>query len=148
MSIISRRQNIFYIKFLQAYSAYALRSPSDCVVVAIAEPRKQTRLNFAADHAHSIDENLIFEKWEDLAAATKAKGSKLVDAVIIAIQDQLHKSAVLAFAELGYDILCEKPMATSVQDCLQIHDAVVKAGIIFGMGHGKLRPQDLTVSEE
>jgi len=41
----------------------------------------------------------------------------------------------LAFAEQGYHILCEKPMATSMEDCIRIHEAITKAGIIFGMGH-------------
>ena len=42
----------------------------------------------------------------------------------------------LAFAEQGYHILCEKPMATSIEDCIKMEAAVKKANIIFGMGHG------------
>lgn len=42
----------------------------------------------------------------------------------------------LAFAEQGYHILCEKPMATSIDDCIKMEAAVKKANIIFGMGHG------------
>ncbi len=48
----------------------------------------------------------------------------------------MHAELVRAFAAQGYDILCEKPMATSIGHCLQIEEAVKKAGIIFGMGHG------------
>jgi predicted dehydrogenase len=80
---------------------------------------------------------MVFKSWDDMVAASKASGMKLCDAVVVAVQDKLHKDVVLAFAELGYDILCEKPMATSVEDCFDIHDAVINAGIIFGMGHGK-----------
>ena len=50
----------------------------------------------------------------------------------------MHMQVVLAFAEQGYHILCEKPMATSIDDCIKIEEAVKKAGIIFGMGHGEI----------
>jgi len=47
----------------------------------------------------------------------------------------MHAELVVAFAAQGYDILCEKPLATSVEHCLRIEEAVKKAGIIFGLGH-------------
>lgn len=56
---------------------------------------------------------------------------------MVAVQDNMHAPAVLAFAALGYDILCEKPMATTLDDCFRIYDAIKDAGIIFGMGHGE-----------
>lgn len=91
---------------------------------------------------HSIQSDRIFHTWEDLhavsTASLKAAGTRLADAIVVAVQDQMHCPVVLAFAEQGYDILCEKPMATSVSDCIRIAEAVEKAGIIFGMGHGVL----------
>jgi predicted dehydrogenase len=48
----------------------------------------------------------------------------------------MHAELVEVFAAQGYDILCEKPLATSVEQCLRIEAAVKKAGIIFGLGHG------------
>jgi len=47
----------------------------------------------------------------------------------------LHAEVVDAFASQGYHILCEKPMATSLDDCFKIEAAVKDAGTIFGMGH-------------
>ena len=108
-------------------------------MVAIAEPRPQTRTQFA--NAHSVDKTLVFNSWEELLQASaetiKTVGKRLADAVIVAVQDQMHKEVVLAFAAQGYHILCEKPMSTNIQDCVNIEAAVKKAGIIFGMGHGK-----------
>lgn len=49
----------------------------------------------------------------------------------------MHCEVVCAFAELGYDILCEKPMGTSVEECVNMAAAVKKAQVIFGVGHGK-----------
>ena len=91
--------------------------------------------------AHRVDKSLIFETWKDLYNASKdtikAVGKRLADAVIVAVHDHLHMEVVMAFAEQGYHILCEKPMATNLQECVKMASAVKKAGIIFGMGHGE-----------
>lgn len=49
----------------------------------------------------------------------------------------MHVEVALAFAKQGYHILCEKPMATSLEDCIRMEMAIKKAGTIFGMGHGE-----------
>lgn len=107
-------------------------------MVAIAEPRPQTRARFAK--RYRVDGSLVFETWEQLhkasAEAIRTAGRRLAHAVIVAVQDHMHADVVKAFAAQGYDILCEKPMATSIEHCLQIEAAVKKAGIIFGLGHG------------
>ena len=117
---------------------YSILEPSRCKVVAIAEPRTQTRALFA--DRYGVDNSLVFETWEQFHKASAESiqkfGKRLSDAVIIAVHDHIHAELVVAFAAQGYDILCEKPMATSIEHCLQIEAAVKKAGIIFGMGHG------------
>ncbi|OBZ76186.1 putative oxidoreductase YteT [Grifola frondosa] len=121
----------------KSYAKYALQEPSRCKVVAIAEPRPKTRAITA--NAHSVDATLIFQSWQDLLKASedtiKTIGKRLADAVIIAVQDHMHLEVTLAFIEQGYHILCEKPMATSIEECIRMEAAVKKAGIIFGMGH-------------
>lgn len=52
------------------------------------------------------------------------------------MQDSIHVEVAVAFAEQGYHVLCEKPMATSIEDCVRMEKAVKNAKIIFGMGHG------------
>ncbi|PPQ65227.1 hypothetical protein CVT26_000204 [Gymnopilus dilepis] len=121
----------------KAYTRYALRAPERCKVVAIAEPRPKTRQHFA--DLHKVDRTLVFDTWEDLLAASAETistiGKRLADAVLIAVQDHMHAQVAVAFAAQGYHILCEKPMATSVQDCIKITNAVNDSGRIFGMGH-------------
>jgi myo-inositol 2-dehydrogenase / D-chiro-inositol 1-dehydrogenase len=43
-----------------------------------------------------------------------------VDAVLIASPDPTHKPLVLACLAAGKPVLCEKPLATSTEDCLEI----------------------------
>lgn len=104
----------------------------------MAEPRPQTRKLFA--ETHKIDPTLTFSTWEEFHAASaetiRTVGQRLADAIVIAVQDHMHMELTVAFAEQGYHILCEKPMATTVEDCIKMEMAVKKAGIIFGMGHG------------
>ncbi|KAJ3488744.1 hypothetical protein NLI96_g2619 [Meripilus lineatus] len=121
----------------KGYAEYALQEPTKCRVVAIAEPRPLTQKNFA--RAHNVEQSLVFGTWQELHAASaemiKTAGKRLADAVIVAVQDHMHLEVAQAFVEQGYHILCEKPMATKIKDCLRMEEAVRKAGVIFGMGH-------------
>lgn len=89
---------------------------------------------------HNVDQTLVFNTWQELHAASadtiSTIGKPLADAVLVAVQDHLHAEVVDAFASQGYHILCEKPMATSLQDCIKIETVIKKTGTIFGMGHG------------
>ncbi|KAF8258852.1 hypothetical protein EI94DRAFT_1707626, partial [Lactarius quietus] len=120
-----------------SYAWFSYKEPAKCRVVAIAEPRSNTRTRFASQYG--VDSKLVFESWEQFYKASaetiQTLGKRLADAVVIAVQDHMHAELVVAFAAQGYDILCEKPMATSIDHCLQIEAAVKKAGVIFGMGH-------------
>lgn len=121
----------------KAYAKYALKCPEYCKIVAMAEPRSATRKHFA--NLHKVDSTLVFSTYQELLAASaetiSTVGQRLADAVIIALQDHMHLEAVLAFAEQGYHILCEKPMATSMSDCIKMQAGIQKASVIFGMGH-------------
>ena len=86
-----------------------------------------------------VDRNRVFETWEQFyktSAEMTQVGKRFVDAIIILAHDRIRAELVIAFAAQGYDILCDTPMATSVEQCLQIENAVKNAGIIFGLGFG------------
>jgi predicted dehydrogenase len=122
----------------QNYSEYALYAPDRCKVVAMAEPRPKTQSRFAV--VHKVDKALVFNTWQELHAASaeniKTAGKRLADAVVVAVLDSMHMEVVIAFADQGYHVLCEKPMATSLDDCIRMEESVKNAGVIFGMGHG------------
>ena len=51
----------------------------------------------------SLDENVCFSDWKDLAARPK-----MADVAVVATQDRLHKDPAIALAKLGYHLLLEK----------------------------------------
>ncbi|KAH7325481.1 NAD-P-binding protein [Rhizoctonia solani] len=119
------------------YGTYALINPLHCTVVAIAEPRPETRERMA--QAHQVAPDRVFNDWKDLLAAADAhdsqNGTKYVDAIVVTVQDHMHAEVVIPFAQRGYHILCEKPMATSPEECIRMADEVEKAGIVFAVCH-------------
>ncbi|KAH7103055.1 NAD(P)-binding protein [Auriculariales sp. MPI-PUGE-AT-0066] len=128
----------------KVYSRYALKHPELCSIVAFAEPRSQTRTLFAKQF--NITDELAFSSWEALLEANQSykaqnDGRNLADAVVVAVADAMHFAVVSAFVKEGFDILCEKPLATSIRDCVRIANAVNAAGVVFGCGHDRLLKQ-------
>lgn len=74
---------------------------------------------------------MLFADWTEIASRPR-----FADAVVICTLDQMHAELVSVFSKLGYHILCEKPMATSISDCVNMVKEVQAAGdLIFGIGH-------------
>ncbi|WP_188194562.1 Gfo/Idh/MocA family protein [Nonomuraea sp. SYSU D8015] len=92
-------------------------------VIAVADPLDSRRTRFPGAR-HYAD-------WRELAALPRQ-----ADAVIIATQDRDHVEPAVRFAELGYDILLEKPMAVSEDDCRSIVAAAERSpDAIFAVCH-------------
>lgn len=110
------------------YATYAQRHPDDVMIVGVAEPREFYRTRLAAEHA--IPPAHAVQDWRDLAARPK-----FADGVIITTQDAMHAEAAVSFAEQGYHILLEKPMAPNQDDCRRIVAAVKRQNTIFAVCH-------------
>jgi predicted dehydrogenase len=113
----------------RAYAKYATDYPAAAKVVAVAEPRAFYRNDMAA--RHNISSENVFETWQQLVGCDK----RVADAVIIATQDRMHTAAALALIEKGYEVLLEKPMAPTKQECEQVANAALEKGVIFAVCH-------------
>ncbi len=58
-----------------------------------------------------------------------------VDAVYISTTNELHASQAIAAARAGKQVLCEKPLATSIEDAEAIGCACKEAGVVLGVNH-------------
>lgn len=61
-----------------------------------------------------------------------------VDAVDICLPHHLHTPAILAAAEAGKHILCEKPLCLTPEEATQVSEAVKKAGVTLMCAHNQL----------
>lgn len=91
------------------YASYAQRHPDRLVIAGVAEPdpvrRKLTAERF------SLGADRTFASVEALAAAPR-----FADAAINGTMDHLHVATTLPLLEAGYDVLLEKPIATSLEE--------------------------------
>lgn len=58
-----------------------------------------------------------------------------IDAVYISTTNDLHKSQTLAAAAAGKHILCEKPLALTLDDAREMVAACAAAGVVLGTNH-------------
>lgn len=105
-----------------SYSDYAVKHPDELEIVAVADPIAN-RLQYAAQ-LHSLPEDRIFTDWRQIADQPK-----MANFAIIATQDHMHLEPALAMIEKGYNLLLEKPMATTPAECEQITEAAEKKGV-------------------
>jgi len=57
-----------------------------------------------------------------------------IDAVIVATPNNTHEHAVIAAAQAGKHILCEKPLGIDIQQCARMVRAVQEAGVVLQVG--------------
>jgi predicted dehydrogenase len=71
-----------------------------------------------------------------------------VDIVYLCTPNRLHADEAVAALEAGKHVFCEKPMATTLEGCRQMVEAVDKSGRHLMVGHGaRFRPINRTVKE-
>jgi 1,5-anhydro-D-fructose reductase (1,5-anhydro-D-mannitol-forming) len=58
-----------------------------------------------------------------------------VDAVYIATTNERHREECIAAAEAGKHVLCEKPLATKLEDAREMVAACRRAGVVMGVNH-------------
>lgn len=110
------------------YAGYALEHPDRMKVIAVAEPREAYRQMM--QDLHAVPDELLFVDWKQIAAR-----EKFADLVVIATQDRMHADPAVAFANRGYDILLEKPMAPTEAECERITKAANDNKVTLAVCH-------------
>ncbi|PVU94887.1 hypothetical protein BB561_002203 [Smittium simulii] len=110
------------------YASYSQLCPDKMKVVGVVDTNAQKRDVIAK--IYNIPSQFEFSSVDDLI-----KAGKLADAVVISTLDQTHSEITVKMANEKYNILLEKPMAVSVEDCKAIHEAAIKNNIILSVCH-------------
>lgn len=112
----------------EAYGPYALAHPYEIRFVAVAEPHDARRARFA--EAHDIPPERQFRTWEDILSQ-----GQIADVALICTLDRMHVGPSVAALEAGCDVLLEKPMATTLADCVRLVQTAERTGQLLQICH-------------
>ncbi|CAF3554402.1 unnamed protein product [Fusarium graminearum] len=133
----------------QNYAA-AIDSVSNGVVAAVAEPLKFKRESLGRDHIWgngSPKEGQSFHDWRDFLAYEQDRRRRVaagdenvpegVDGVFVCVLDEMHREVIVGLAPLELHTMCEKPLACSLQDCVDMYKAMrpYQPSKVFSIGH-------------
>lgn len=108
----------------------------DCEVAAICDIHPEAAQKLADD----FNIPRVFADFREMLAMPD------LDAVDICTPNKVHTPAVIAALEAGKDVLCEKPLAVSVEEILQIRAVLRKTDrILMTAQHHRFSPESLAI---
>ena len=76
----------------------------------------------------------VYTSFAEMAAA-EAQRSDGIEVVSIVTPNDSHHAIARAFLDRGIDVICDKPMTTTVEDALDLVQTVRRTGLVFGVTH-------------
>ncbi len=105
----------------QRYTNIMAEHPERFEVVGVAEPIEARREYIK--EKHGVPEENCFVTWEHILDRPR-----FADIALICTMDQLHTEPAVKAMELGYDLLLEKPIANTKEECAAVYKAAEKYG--------------------
>lgn len=98
------------------------RRPEKFQIVGVADPIKERR-DYVKD-MFQLSEDDCYQSWQDIFSKPK-----MADVAIIATMDEEHYQPALKAIDMGYNLLLEKPVAQTAQECIDIANAAREKGV-------------------
>lgn len=99
-----------------AYTDIMAKMENEFEVVAVAEPI-ESRSNHIKK-VHNLPESRCFKDYKPLLALVKR-----ADIAIISTMDRMHFEPTMEAIALKYDVMLEKPIAPTADECIKITNA-------------------------
>ncbi len=72
---------------------------------------------------------------EMIAAELKLPADQRIDFVSVATPNHTHFEIAKAFAEAGFNVMCDKPLTFNLEQAEELAKVVQKTGVVFGVTH-------------
>ncbi len=103
----------------------------DLVAGALSSDRNRALASAAELH---IEPERSYGSFREMAEK-EARRPDRVDVVAVVTPNHMHAAPVVEFAERGFHVICDKPLAHRLEDAQVMADVVRRAGIVFGLTH-------------
>jgi predicted dehydrogenase len=119
--------------FIGAVHRIAARIDDRWELVAGALASDPERAKASAGALH-IAEDRAYGSYEEMAGKEAARKDG-IDAVAIVTPNHVHHGPARAFLDAGINVICDKPLTTTLKDALDLVERVKRSGLVFGLTH-------------
>jgi predicted dehydrogenase len=85
---------------------------------------------------YDIPVNRAYGSYKEMIAAEqKLPADQRIDFVSIATPNHTHFEIAKAFAEAGFNVMCDKPLTFNLEQAEELAKVVQKTGVVFGVTH-------------
>ena len=77
----------------------------------------------------------VHADWRAMIAAEAARDSDRLDAIAVVTPNHLHADPAIAALDAGFHVLCDKPLAATLEEARAVADAVARSGRLFALTH-------------
>ncbi|MBC7849462.1 MAG: Gfo/Idh/MocA family oxidoreductase [Chitinophagaceae bacterium] len=116
-------------KYSAGQLAPALQETQHCYLAGIVTGSALKASEWKARH-HLPDTNIY-----DYTTFDSIAGNKDIDIVYVVLPNSMHAEYVIRAAKAGKHVICEKPMALTVEDCDRMITACKEAGKMLSIGY-------------
>ncbi len=106
----------------RTYCGHMKEMPEQYKVVGVAEPMDEKRREFQS--RYGLPDEVCFRDWREILAKPK-----MADIAVIATMDGEHYEPAMKAISLGYNLLLEKPVAPTAEQCIDIANAAKEKGV-------------------
>src|ERR1043165_1078199 len=83
---------------------------------------------------YDIPADRAYRSYQEMVAAESKRPDK-IDFVSVATPNHTHFEIAKAFAEAGFNVMCDKPMTFDLAQAEELAKTVQKTGVVFGVTH-------------
>lgn len=109
----------------------AIAGRYDLVAGALSSDPERARASAAE---LGLDPSRSYDSYAAMAKAEAARDDG-IDAVVIVTPNHVHAPAAKAFLEAGIDVICDKPLTSTLADAEDLVAAVERSGVTFSLTH-------------
>jgi predicted dehydrogenase len=101
----------------------------ELVAAALSSDRERSLVG-----AKELNIPRAYGSFQEMAAA-ESKMPEGIEVVSIVTPNHMHHAPAKAFLEAGIDVICDKPLTTTLEDALDLAKTVKRTGLVFGLTH-------------
>jgi predicted dehydrogenase len=121
--------------FIGAVHRIAAVLDGQAELVAGAFSRDPENSRITGQHLY-LDPARVYRNYEEMAAAeAKLPADRRIDFVSIVTPNNAHFGPAKAFLEAGFHVVCDKPLAFTLQEAEELVRIVERTGLVFALTH-------------